>query len=112
MDITSFQEFGTYFLDTFISRLSSAIGIFAIVPILATWYEVRIGKKRQHQAWWQEAKQAAGARPAIFIVDLKHKADIRTQVRIAISDSKLNTIPEDRIFHVAREVMHTPRGHA
>ena len=110
MPVATILLWGKNLLNNWIEPISAIIGIITFVPILMTLYEVKFGRKYKYAGWFNQVKNSTGSRPAIFIIDLKLNADIRTQVQKAIeADEKLKSIPNDRIFQVCRSEMLSPK---
>ena len=110
MPVATILLWGKNLLNNWIEPISAIIGIITFVPILMTLYEVKFGRKYKYAGWFNQVKNSTGSRPAIFIIDLKPNADIRTQVQKAIeADEKLKSIPNDRIFQVCRSEMLSPK---
>lgn len=85
------------------------LGIVFAVPIFWTWYDVSLGRSRRYRTWLREASREPGARPAILIVDLLPKKDVRASVEHYRAGSEaLKAIPDERIFVVAREAWLEP----
>ena len=75
------------------------------IPILATWYQVTLGKKRRHRIWAEQIRQKRrGSRPAILIVDLLDgKSLMSTVERFRAGDQGLKVIPSVCIFLISRD---------
>lgn len=79
------------------------LGILLAIPILGTWYQVTIGKKRRHRIWVNQIRKATGERPAILIVDLLEGKSLLSSVeRFRQGNDQLKMIPNERLFVIER----------
>ena len=85
------------------------LGVIATVPIFWTWWDVVIGRRFRHRRWRREVSRDAGSRPAILIVDLLPKKDVRAAVdHFRAGSDELQAIPDERIFTVRRNTWLEP----
>jgi hypothetical protein len=83
---------------------SIVIGILTVIPVLLTYYELTMGRRRRHQRWFQEARHETGSRAAILEVDLLSDRDTGVAVkRFATQDAELGSIPDERYFRLHRK---------
>ncbi len=86
---------------TWLDPVGVVIGLLIAVPVLWTWYEIVVGKRRRERRWYREAGRRPGQRPAILIVDLLTGKNIRTSVEhFRQGHEALRQIPADRIVSV------------
>jgi hypothetical protein len=88
----------------YVDPVGTWLGIFLAIPILATWYQVTLGKKRRHRRWAEQIRKKRGSRPAILIVDLLDgKSLLSTVERFRAGDEGLKAIPSECIFLISRD---------
>ena len=101
-----FLKFAT---DSVLNPISIWLSVIVSVPIFWTWWDLVIGRRYRHRRWQDEVSRQAGSRPAILIVDLLPKKNIRAAVehfRAGYDD--LRAIPEEHIFVVSRDAWLEP----
>jgi hypothetical protein len=88
---------------TILDPIGVWIGLIVTIPIFWTWWDVVIGRRFRHRRWRREISNNAGARPALLILDLLPKKDVRAAVdRFRAGVDELKAIPDDRIFTLSR----------
>ncbi len=96
------MDLRTFIMD-WLDPIGVVVGLLLAVPVFWTWYDVVIGRRRRARQWFRQVSRDPGQRPAILIIDLLPGRDMRPQVQHFIaSQPELNTIPDDRRFHLAR----------
>jgi hypothetical protein len=99
------------FIAVWLDPIGVIIGLIVTVPILWTWYDVVLGRRRRQRRWFAEARRAAGVRPAVLVVDLLPGKDVLPQVEQFLAGSQdLNIIPTDRRFRIQRQSWLTPQA--
>lgn len=94
-----------WLIDEVLNRIGIVVGLITLFPIFWTWWEVTLGRRRRHRRWFREAQETPGLRPAVLVVDLLEKGDIRTGVEnYRRSSHALKDIPDDRVFALSRTV--------
>lgn len=92
------------FTADYVDPIGVWLGVLLAVPIVATWYQVTIGKKRRHRRWAIEIRKRRGNRPAILVVDLLEGKSVLSSVeRFRVNYETLKDIPPERIFIVTRD---------
>lgn len=88
----------------YVEPASVIISLILAIPVFWTWWEVTIGKRRQHRKWLHAVKEEPGRNPSVLIVDIPKDSpgrSIKTQVeRYRSNHAELALIPSDRIFHI------------
>jgi len=95
--------------DGVLNPLSIWLSVIFAVPIFWTWWDLVLGRRYRHGRWRREVSGQAGSRPAILIVDLLPKKDVRAAVdhfRAGLDD--LKRIPDEHIFVVRRDTWLEP----
>lgn len=77
-----------------VGNVSSVVGIISAIPIFWTLYEVKWGRKRKHEIWYDQAVKGTNA-DIVLVVDLLANSDMRTQVRQYLATQNHN-VPDDR----------------
>ncbi len=89
--------------DTILNPISVWLSLIVSVPIFWTWWDLVIGRRYRHRRWRREVSCHAGVRPAILIVDLLPKKDVRAAVEhFRAGSEELKGIPEEHVFVVSR----------
>lgn len=58
------------FIDNVLDPVSIVIGILVAIPVLWTWWDVVVGRRRLHKIWLKKACATTGKLPAVLVVDL------------------------------------------
>ncbi|MFP4147439.1 SAVED domain-containing protein [Thiohalospira sp.] len=88
----------------FLDWTSIIIGILTFIPVVLTYLEVTVGRRRRHQRWFREACRESGNRAAILHVDLLPERDTDVTVwRFTSQRDDLGSIPSERYFHLHRK---------
>jgi len=94
---------------TYLDPIGVVIGVLIAIPVLLTWWEVTLGRRRQQRRWFREIRRQPGERPAILILDLLAGKDIRASVeRFRQTEPALSAVPDERVFCIARSKPLTP----
>ncbi len=102
-------EASRLFIQQWLDPIGVVVGIVLAVPVVWTWWDVVIGRRRRMRQWHRDALRAPGRNPGILIVDLLTGKDIRTTVdRFRQQDEVLRSVGTDRIVSVLREARLTP----
>jgi hypothetical protein len=97
------------FIMTYVDPLGVVIGVLIAIPVMLTWWEVTLGRRRQQRRWFREIRRQPGERPSILILDLLAGKDIRASVeRFRQTQPALSAIPDERLFWLARSKPLTP----
>ncbi|RMI03458.1 MAG: SAVED domain-containing protein [Calditrichaeota bacterium] len=67
------------FIMTWLDPISVVVGLIVSIPIFWTWWEVTLGRKRRHKAWYENARKGKSV-DAVLIVDLLAGADMKPEV--------------------------------
>ncbi|MBW2740095.1 MAG: hypothetical protein JRE64_14905 [Deltaproteobacteria bacterium] len=100
-------------ITNFILEVLNPIGIvFSIIlsiPVLWTWYEVALGRKRRQKRLIEGISNSPGTRPAILVVDLKENTNIWAQVEQSRQrNDLLKQVPDDRIVRIKYNIWLKP----
>jgi hypothetical protein len=96
-------------ISNWLDPIGVVLGLFALVPIYWTWWDVVWGRRRRQHRWLREARREPGARPAILVIDLLPGKDVRAQVEHFVADNEaLREIPPDRRFYLGRQEALSP----
>lgn len=88
-------------IDPYVKAVDPYLGLIALIPICLTFYEVRFGRRRQHNRWFKQIIRTPGERPAILIVDILVGKEIKAQFEnFRRGNEVLKNIPDDRIFRI------------
>ena len=94
---------------TYVDPIGVVVGILIAIPVLLTWWEVTLGRRRQQRRWFRELGRQPGERPSILILDLLVGKDVSASVeRFRQSDSGLRAVPRERVFCLTRDARLTP----
>jgi hypothetical protein len=97
------------FVMTYLDPVGVVVGVLIAVPVILTWWEVTLGRRRQQRRWFREIRRRPGERPSILILDLLAGKDIRASVEHFRQRQRgLSAIPDERIFCLARTKPLTP----
>jgi hypothetical protein len=97
------------FIADWLDPIGVVLGLAALVPVLWTWWEVVIGRRRRERRWFADIRRQPGERPAILIVDLLSGKDVRAAVEhFRRQQPALAAIPEDRVITLRRDCNLTP----
>ncbi len=97
------------FIMTWLDPIGVVVGLVMFVPVVLTWYEVTLGRRRRERKWRRQVAREPGSRPGILIVDLLPGKKIGVAVENhRQQDKALKPIPRDRIFLVQRDRPLTP----
>ncbi len=89
---------------TYLSQISTVVGLLISIPVFWTWWQVVFGEQRRRRRQLMEVRQNPGDRPGVLIVDLQPHHGVRTSVEAHLaSDENLKAIPKDRIVMVQRD---------
>lgn len=90
-----------YIIREILDPISIVVGVLIIFPVVATWWEIWVGRRRRHSRWFEEVRQSAGTRPALLIVDLLEGREILTNViKYKNTNEHIKDIPKDRVFEI------------
>lgn len=93
----------TDWIMTVLDPIGVVVGLVIAVPVIWTWIDVVFGERRRKRRWFREARNRAGQRPAILIIDLLIDKDIRSAVEhYRQTHDALAAIPDDRVITIAR----------
>lgn len=81
--------------------ISVITGIVAFIPILITAWQVTLGESRRRRKWFKETIKDLGETPAVLIIDLFEKAEIRTNVEQFLGREKIK-VDKSRVFEIIR----------
>ena len=96
---------------TYVDPVGVVIGILIAIPVMLTWWEVTLGRRRQQRRWFRELRNQPGERPSILILDLLAGKDVRASVeRFRQADPGLRAIPGERVFCLSRDGLLTPEA--
>lgn len=96
-------------LNQLLSPVSNLLGVVTFIPVLFIWWDITFGRRRRHADWFKQVRVSAGERPAVLVVDLHEKFNIRTSVEAYIkSVPHLAGVASDRVFQIERTKWLTP----
>lgn len=79
------------------------------IPVLWTWYEVTLGRRRQRRRLYRELRGNPGQRPGLLVLDLLCGKDVGPAVEhFRQRDASLKAIPPARHFLLSRTRALTP----
>jgi hypothetical protein len=94
----------TQTLWTYLSQISTVVGLLISIPVFWTWWQVVFGEQRRRRRQLMEVRQNPGNRPGVLIVDLLEHHGVRAGVEAHLaSDENLKSVPKDRIVMVKRD---------
>lgn len=97
------------FINNVLGPIGIVIGIVTFFPVIYLWWDATCGRKRRRDIWFKQAQGCPGKKPAILIVDLHEKYNIRTSVEdYRQRVDGLKAIPGDRLFEISRTKWLTP----
>ena len=83
-------------LPPWLTDLATIVGLISFIPIAWTWYAIIWGRKRQHDAWYNEARTGASA-DIVLVVDLLPNSHMLSQVRQYLANEKRD-VPDKRFI--------------
>lgn len=96
---------------TYLDPIGVVIGILIAIPVLWTWYEVTLGRRRQRRRLYQELSGNPGQRPGLLVIDLLCGKDVGPAVvQFCQTEESLKAIPPERRFTLSRDQALTPEG--
>ena len=75
-------------------NIGTIVGIVSAIPIFWIWYEITLGRKRQHRKWYDQALKGTNA-DIVLVVDLLTNSNMSAQVQQYLASQK-HTIPDER----------------
>lgn len=94
---------------TYVDPIGVVVGVLIAIPVLLTWWEVTLGRRRQQRRWFRELRSQPGERPAILVLDLLAGKDVAASVeRFRQSNPGLRAVPRERVFRLTRDACLTP----
>jgi hypothetical protein len=98
-----------HFIMTTLDPIGVVIGLLLAIPVVWTWYDVVIGRRRRARRWLQQVRRDPGGRPALLLVDLLADKEVLPQMERHIAGRpELAAIPADRRFTLQRQRRLTP----
>lgn len=91
------------FITGTLDPIATVVGLVLAIPIVWTWLDLVIGRKRRARSWLREVRSDPGQRPALLLVDLLVDKDILAQMeRYIAGRPELAAIPNDRRYRLGR----------
>lgn len=97
------------FITGTLDPIGTVVGLLLAIPVVWTWYDIVLGRKRRARRWLHEACRDPGQRPALLLVDLLADKEVLPQMeRFIATRPELAAIPADRRFKLRRDRRLTP----
>jgi hypothetical protein len=94
---------------TYVDPIGVVVGVLIAIPVLLTWWEVTLGRRRQQRRWFRELRSQPRERPAILVLDLLAGKDVAASVeRFRQSNPGLRAVPPELVFRLTRDACLTP----
>lgn len=97
------------FITTTLDPIGTVVGLLLAIPVIWTWYDVVVGRRRRARRWLKQVRNDPGIRPALLLVDLLADKEVVPQMERHIATRpELAAIPAERRFILRRDKRLTP----